>query len=88
LLQSGENFRDCTALVREHFAIAEPQEPPAELHHPRSSIFVVRDLLWNRVRKAVDFHDQLSADAGEVGDLAIERMLTPEFETLQSTVAE
>lgn len=64
------------------------QQTPAELIEAPLSFKIILFLFWNVVREPIDFDDQLLPYAGEIRNVAIDRMLAAEFEPFQPAIAQ
>ena len=78
------NRRPDSFRILYHFVGPEPQNAPAFSFHSLGSARVGIDL--KSVLFSVDLDDKLPRDAGEVGKVGSNRMLTAEFDAAQSSI--
>ena len=66
----------------ENIRVQHPVNPEPLRLKPRRPAGVASEFLCCRMRSAIDFNNQLTFAAHEIGDIRTNRFLTPELETL------
>ena len=85
LFEFEEDHLEHAIRVREHIGIPETDDAVAAQFEKARTAFICRIV---RMLTTIEFDDQLSFDADEIGDIKSDRKLPPELETTKGAIAQ